>query len=113
MRVWLDDEERCARLASLGFSWTSRSRAVIFALEDDRHSIESFSPTVFAFEQSDFEQTPTNEYVSRSPRTAVSAETMPFDMAKERWQFHVVYVADSDALVKTLRSAGVDHQIQT
>jgi hypothetical protein len=112
LRVWLDDEDRSARLRGLGFSWAARSRAVIFAEEADRDSIESFSPTVFAFERSRFEQTPTNEFVSREPRIAVSAETLALDEARERWRFDLVYVARSDALVEALRSAGVDHQIQ-
>lgn len=113
MRVWLDDEERCARLKQLGFSWATGSRAIIFALEADRDSIESFSPTVFAFDRSGFEQTPTDEFVSREPRIAVTAEAVALDEARQRWQFDLLYVADSDTLVKTLRSAGVDHQIQT
>lgn len=113
LRVWLDDDERRAGLGRLGYSWAASARAVIFALEADRHAVESFKPTVFAFERSGFVRTPTNEYVSRAPRAAVSAETMSFEEARGRWQFDVVYVVESDALVKTLRSAGVDHQIQT
>ncbi len=113
LRVWLDDQERCARLRGLGFSWAAGSRALIFALESDRDSVESFSPTVFAFDRSGFEQTPTNEFVSREPRTAISAETMSFEEAVRRWRFDVVYVTDANALVETLQSAGIDHQIQT
>lgn len=113
LRVWLDDEERCARLKGLGFFWTAGSRALIFALEADQGSIESFSPTVFAFERSGFEQAPTNEFVSREPRTAISAETVSWQDALRRWQFDVIYVTDPDALVEMLQYAGVDHQIQT
>ena len=112
-RVWLDDEQRCARLKDLGFSWPAGSRAIIFASEADRDSIESFSPTVFTFERDGFERTRTNEFVSREARTAISAETVSVDEAKRRWRFAVVYIGDADALVETLRSAGVDHQIQT
>lgn len=113
LRVWLDDEDRSARLKRLGFAWRPGSRAIIFALEADRESIESFSPTVYAFERSGFEKTPTDEFISREPRVAVSAETVPFDEARQHWQFDLLYVADSEALVQSFRSAGVDHQIQT
>ncbi len=113
LRVWLDDDERCARLKSLGFSWAPGSRAVIFAREDDRGSIESFSPTVFAFDRSGFEQTPTNEFVSREPQAAVSGETLPFEEARKRWQFELIYVDNLEELAKTLRSRRVDHQVQT
>ncbi len=113
LRVWLDSDERCARLKNLGFSWAGGSQALIFALEADRNLIESFSPTIFTFDRAGFEQIPTNEFVSREPRTALSAETMPFADVLRRWQFDVIYVTDADALVKTLRSARIDHQIQT
>jgi hypothetical protein len=113
LRVWLDHEGRCGRLRGLGYSWAEGSKALIFALESDRDSIESFSPTVFAFDRSGFEQTPTDEFVSREARTAVSAETLRFREALRRWRFDVVYVSDADVLVEALRSGGVDHQIQT
>lgn len=113
LRVWLDNEERSKRLERLGFSWKTGSRAVIFALESDRESIESFAPTVYAFDRSGFERTPTDEFVSREPRKAVTAETMSFDQAREQWQFDLLYVSDSDELIQSIRSAGVDHQIQT
>lgn len=69
LRVWLDDEARCERLRTLGFCWAEGTWAVIFAAEADRDEIESFSPTVYTFERSGFEQTPTNEFVSRERRT--------------------------------------------
>ncbi len=112
LRVWLDDEERNERLRGLGFSWDPDLRAIIFALEGDRNSIESFSPTIYSFDKAGFERTPTDEFVSREPRVAVSAETVSFAEARRRWKFDVRYVADSDALVQSLRSAGIDHQIE-
>jgi hypothetical protein len=58
LRVWLDDEERCTRLKQLGFTWKAGARAVIFALESDRESIEAFEPTVYAFDSSGFQKNP-------------------------------------------------------
>ncbi len=113
LRVWLDDEKRSERLRRLGYAWALGSRAVIFALESDRDVIESFSPTIFSFEKSGFERTPSNEFVSRSPQLALSAETIPFREAVERWQFELVYVKDAEALAQSFRSSGIDHQIQT
>lgn len=111
LRVWLDDEDRSGRLNDLGFSWRPGARAIIFALEGDRESIESFTPTIYAFERSGFEKTPTDEFVSREPQIAVSAETVPFEEARQRWKFDLLFIADADALVQSLRSARVDHQI--
>ena len=91
LRVWLDDEERCRRLKQLGFAWKTGARAVIFALESDRESIESFVPTVYAFDSSGFQRTPSDEFVSWEPRKAVSVETLPFDEARQRWQFDLLY----------------------
>ena len=113
LRVWLDDDVRTERLRRLGYALRPDARAVIFALEGDREAIEAFSPTVFLFDPDGFERTPSNEFVSREPRTAVSCETMAFDEAHARWRFDLIYVADGEALVESLRSAGVDHQIQT
>ena len=113
LRVWLDDDERCRRLEGLGFSWDAGARAAIFARDADRRAIEAFSPTVFSFDRAGFERTPTNEFVSREPRTAISVETIPFEEARRRWRFDLIYIDDSDALVQALRSGRVDHQIQT
>lgn len=113
LRVWLDDEERCRKLKQLGFVWKAGSRAVIFALEADREAIESFLPTVYVFDRAGFQRTPTDEFVSREPRKAISAETVPFHEARQRWQFDLLYVTNSEELIQSLRLVGVDHQIQT
>jgi hypothetical protein len=113
LRVWLDSEKRNARLRELVYSWADGSRAAIFAQHADRDAIESFEPTVFAFERDGFERTPSNEHVAREPRTATSCETIPFREAVARWSFELIYVDDIKALAETFRSAGVDHQIQT
>ncbi len=113
LRVWLDNPKRSERLKTLGYDWAEGSRAVIFAQERDREAVESFSPTVFAFERDGFESTPSNEFISREPRAAVSCETIPFRESKNRWSFGLVYVDDIKTLAESFRSAGVDHQIQT
>jgi hypothetical protein len=113
LRVWLNDAVRSERLRALGFTHRPDARAVIFALDDDRGAIESFSPTVFAFAREGFELTPSNEFISREPRTAVSCETLAFQEAVRRWNFDLTYVPDAQALVESLRSGHVDHQIQT
>lgn len=111
LRVWLDDQTRVARLRELGYSWTPGSRAVIFALESDREAIESFTPTVFTFNPDGFELTPSNEFISRKPRVAVSSETLPFRTAQSRWAFELIYISDAESLTQSLQAAGVDHQI--
>jgi hypothetical protein len=112
LRVRLDDEERRARLRACGFDFDTASRALIFVGEEHRSTVESFEPTVFAFDRAGFERTPTNEFVSREPRRAVSKEMIPIAEAIARWQVEITYVSDTAALEARLRDAGIDHQIQ-
>ena len=113
LRVWLDTEKQFERLKELGYNWKHGSRAVIFAIRSDRERIEAFMPTIYTFEKSGFEPTPSNEFVARNPQSAVSAETIPFDEAIRRWQFELIYIDDAEAFAQLLRSNGIDHQIQT
>jgi hypothetical protein len=113
LRVWLDSDTRAERLRNLGYNWSDNSCAVIFAEHGDREVIESFEPTVFTFDGDGFELTPSNEHISREPRTAVSCETLSFREARERWAFELLYVDSIKALAESFRSAGIDHQIQT
>ena len=113
LRVWLDSPERCRRLRACGFDWQRDTRAVLFVSERDRAEVERFEPTVFAFDRSGFERTPTSEFVSRDARTAVSKETIPIRDALARWRVEIIYVPDTAALEDRLRQAGIDHQIQT
>ncbi len=113
LRVWLDDDVRAKRLRDLGYAWDDGARAVIFALAGDRGTIESFCPTVYTFDREGFELTPSDEFVSREPQNAVAVEMLTFTDAKARWAFALVYVPDGEALASSLRSAGIDHQIQT
>lgn len=113
LRVWLGDAEREQRLHALRFDWPAGTRAPIFAIDGDREAIETFSLTIFTFEREDFEQVPTGEYVSREPRRALAAETIPLEDARRRWRIHLLFVPDDAALTEQLRDAHIDHQIQT
>lgn len=113
LRVWLDDETRSERLRALGFTWRADANAVIFTAEVNRDAIEAFVPTVFTFSASGFQRTPSNEFISREPRTAVTQESLPFLEAMTRWRFELAYVSDTGALEQSLRHAGIDHHIQT
>lgn len=87
--------------------------AVIFANESDRPAIEAFQPTVYGFERTGFEQTPSNEWVAREAKTAVWSNTYGFSKAIAEWNVDVQFVPEVQALVERLRNARVDHQIQT
>lgn len=113
LRVWLDDETRVERLAGLGFEVMPGLKALVFAHESDRATIESFRPTVFAFDPLGFERTPSDEFVAREARLALWAKQMSFDEMTEAWRFAVVYVTDRAALEASLRGALIDHQIQS
>jgi hypothetical protein len=112
LRVWLDSPERSRRVRECGFDWPSGARAVLFVAESDRAEVESFAPTVFAFDRAGFERTPSNEFIARVAQTAVSKETLSITDALARWQVEVLYVPDPAALAAQLRQAGIDHQIQ-
>lgn len=112
LRVWLDHAPRAASLRRLGYTWQPTARAVIFARHMDRARIEAFVPTIYTFDPTGFEQTPSNEFVARTPQTALAAETFPFAEAIQRWHVAVIYIADTDALAQSLRANRIDHQIQ-
>lgn len=113
LRVWLDNPDRARRLRGAGFDWRPDTRAALFVAERDRTDVERFAPTVFAFNRSGFERTPTNEFITRAAQTAVSKETIPIADALTRWHVEVIYVPDAAELEERLRHAGIDHQIQT
>jgi hypothetical protein len=113
LRVWLDDEDRCARLRALGFEWLEVARAAIFVHEKDRSKVEEFAPTVFAFEREGFEEVPTREWVSREPRRAIDSVTLAFAEVRSRWDFQIFDIPDGEALTSSLRLNHIDHQIQT
>jgi hypothetical protein len=113
LRVRLDTQDRCRRLRACGFQWQPDVRAVLFVAESDRAQVEGFAPTIFAFDRSGFERTPTDEFISRDARTAVSKETIPIADALARWHVEIIYLPDAAAVEQRLRQAGIDHQIQT
>jgi hypothetical protein len=113
VRVRLDDPDRSRRVRACGFDWQPGARAVVFVADADRAAVESFAPTVFVFDRSGFERTPTDEFISRQPQTAMSSETIPIAEALARWRLEVIYVDDTVALELQFQRQGIDHQIQT
>lgn len=113
VRVWLDDPERSQRLRACGFDWQPGTRAAVFVAHADRPAVDRFAPTVFVFDRSGFERTPTDEFISREPQTAISSETIPIADALARWQVEVIYVDDTVALELEFQQRGIDHQIQS
>lgn len=113
LRVWLDDDARREGLRALGFAPDGGAKAAIFTADENRDVVESFVATVYTFDAAGFERTPSDEFISRVPRTAMAREDVAFLEAKERWGFDLFYVPDVAALERSLQEAGIDHQIQT
>lgn len=112
LRVWLDDENR-QRLAVLGFATEPGKQIAIFVNEADQAMIPDFKPTVYRFDAADFERTPSNEFVSRRPVTAIGAEQFTMPVVLQRWRIEVIAVPDVHDCEKRLRQAGIECAMQT
>jgi hygromycin-B 7''-O-kinase len=112
LRVWLDDEKR-QRLAAVGFATAPGKHVAIFVSESDQAKIPDFKPTVYSFDAADFERTPSNEFVSRRPVTAVGVEEFTMPVVLERWKIQVIAVPDVHECEKRLRQAGIECAMQT
>ena len=112
IRIWLTaDHIDLLRSTSLHFD--RAKEALIITEETNRISVESFSPTVFTFNEEGFEYIPSNEYIARSPKTAVHKETITMSEAIARWNIELVYVDDLDAVISELRSLNIPFSEQT
>jgi RimJ/RimL family protein N-acetyltransferase len=112
LRVWLDDENR-RRLAAVGFATEPGKHVAIFANEADQAKIPDFKPTVYSFDAADFERTPSNEFVSRRPVTAVGVEEFTMPVVLERWKIQVIAVPDVHECEYRLKQAGIECAMQT
>jgi RimJ/RimL family protein N-acetyltransferase len=112
LRVWLDDENR-QRLAAVGFATEPGKQVAIFVNEADQAKIPDFKPTVYRFDAADFERTPSNEFVSRRPVTAIGFEQFTMPVVLQRWKVQVVSVPDVHECEKRLRQAGIESAMQT
>lgn len=107
-------EERVgAMLRELGYEWEEGSKALIFIKNEDAGEVENFCPTIFMFTREGFEPVPSNEYISRSPRTAVASETVSMAEAIMRWGIKIHFVSDAQALVSSLDDRGIEFSTQT
>lgn len=112
LRVWLDDENR-QRLAALGFATEPGKQVAIFVNEAEQAKIPDFKPTVYSFDAADFERTPSNEFVSRRPVTAIGAQQFTMPVVLQRWRIAVIAVPDVHECEKRLRQAGIECAMQT
>lgn len=112
LRVWVDGHN-VERLRRLNLDWRPGCRALIFCRAQDREAIGTFRPTIFRFAREGFEPVPSNEFVSRSPQTAVGAETIGMLEALERWRVELRYVEDRDEITSLLRGEDISFSVQT
>jgi RimJ/RimL family protein N-acetyltransferase/GNAT superfamily N-acetyltransferase len=112
LRVWLDDENR-QRLTTLGFATEPGKQVAIFVNETDQPQIPDFKPTVYRFEATAFERTPSNEFVSRKPVKAIGVEQFTMPVVLQRWKIQMVAVPDVHECEKRLQEAGIECAMQT
>ncbi|MCX5727986.1 MAG: hypothetical protein NTZ28_03965 [Nitrospirae bacterium] len=112
VRVWLDEAKR-QHLAELGFATDPDKDVAIFVNEADENQLRDFTPTVYSFDAADFERTPSNEFVSRKPVRAISAETLSMPDILRRWKIQVIAVPSVEDTEKCLRQAGVECSTQS
>jgi hypothetical protein len=112
MRIWLSDLV-VNELKKLNIIVDSQYTAIIIASISDWETIESFHPTINCFDDAGFELTPSQEYISRTPQTAIKVETISIFEAIARWNIELYFVEDYDALKLKLNSVGIKYCEQT
>ena len=90
LRFWSNETNK-ALLHDFSLAFTDASNAAIVADSGHEDLVLSFSPTVYTFMKDGFENVRNGEYVSRTPRTAVGCEKLPFVDAIRRWQFTMIF----------------------
>ncbi|MGK0337688.1 MAG: hypothetical protein ACJAXW_002689 [Candidatus Azotimanducaceae bacterium] len=103
----------CEVLANCGLDISVGKTAYLFVHSSQKETIDQFAPTVYAFENSGFENVRKGEYVSRSAKTASSFETLPMAEAIERWNIEICYLEDIEILIELLRKNEIYFDVQT
>jgi hypothetical protein len=112
LRIWLSDRA-VTELKKLDIIVASHYTALIIAQISDWETIETFCPTINYFDEAGFELTPSQEYISRTPQTAIKVETISIFDAIVRWNIELYFVEDYDGLKLSLNSVGVRFSEQT
>jgi hypothetical protein len=112
LRIWLSDRV-VNELKKLNIIVDSHYTAIIIASISDWETIGSFHPTINYFDEAGFELTPSQEYISRTPQTAIKVETISIFEAIARWNVELYFVEDYDAFKLKLNSVGIEYCEQT
>jgi hypothetical protein len=112
LRIWLSGRV-IDRLKKLDILVESHYTALIIAKISDWETIANFSPTINYFDEAGFELTPSQEYISRTPQTAIKVETISIFEAVARWNIELYFVEDYEALKLDLNSMGIKYSEQT
>ena len=112
LRIWLSDRV-VNDLKKLDIIVDSQYTALIVASISDWETISSFKPTINYFDEAGFELTPSQEYISRTPQTAIQVETISIFEAVDRWNIELYFVEDYDDLKLSLDSIGIKYSEQT
>ncbi len=112
LRIWLSDRV-IEDLKKLDIIVENRYTALIIARISDWETIEGFYPTINYFDEAGFELTPSQEYIARTPQTAIKVETISIFEAIDRWNIELYFVEDYDALKLNLNRIGIAYSEQT
>lgn len=102
-----------SRLRSLGLSCTPGATAHVFVPQSRRKEVEAFRPTVFKFDRHGFTWVRNGEYVSRTPKVAISSQTLLMGEALVRWNTEACYVEELTSVIRALSNGGIYFDEQT
>jgi len=101
-----------SKLRSLGFAVSPQKRCYIFIHREDEKKVMEFEPTLYIFEAGEFTKTPSNEYISREPVTAIGTESYTMSEILVKWSIQLIHVDSVPTLEKNLKSSEIRFSYQ-
>ena len=112
IRVRNTDESR-AGVSSLGFQPDPDKTCYIFIHRQDQQQIMAFQPTIYVFESRHFTKTPSNEYISRDPVTAIGTKSYTMPEILQKWSIQLIPVESIPELSEIFLASDILFSYQT
>ncbi|GDY13874.1 hypothetical protein LBMAG53_27520 [Planctomycetota bacterium] len=112
IRLWNTDDV-FQKLTSVSIYPDHQVKAVMITDETHRDLVYHFSPTVHYFNDDGFEYVPSNEWISREPRTPIKSEVITMNEAITRWNIEIHFVDNYELLKLELTKCGIQYCEQT
>lgn len=106
IRVRNSDASR-AGLSSLGYQPAPDKKCYLFIHRQDQQQIMAFQPTIYVFENKHFTKTPSNEYISRDPVTAIGTESYTMPEILQKWSIQLIPVESIPELSEILLASDI------